>query len=111
MEPRTPQRTNLSFTKWECCSPTSKTEYIERDRERLDWIIKNGSLPQITWLLVKKEYQRHLSKLLGRDVAISFVDVSDPPKHDSGFETELVSLDQKMEKERADGCVVHGKNL
>jgi len=85
---------------------------LRRDEKLIKRIVKHGVLPRIAWNSVKREYERHLSQLTGRDrFKVIFLDVGRKDEDAPFLEVDSMDVDVTMEQQFAQGIVVHGKNM
>jgi hypothetical protein len=87
--------------------PIIGRHYLHRDQRRVAHILKTGTMPGVDWTKVNREYHINLKQFLHRSVHVVFLDTSG----NASFDVERIDLDQLMDKENADGCVVHGESL
>jgi len=92
--------------------PSYVDKSLPRDRKLLRRIMDEGSLPEVDWRCVKREYQKYLAQLTHRAyVNVFFLDVSRKEGDPKFAETTSVDVDDVMAQNNAEGIVVHGKNM
>jgi hypothetical protein len=81
---------------------------IRRDLRRTTHIIDHGTMPEINWSDVKREFETSTSQVLHRAVSIQFIDVNNGS---NSFDSPLIDLDTLMSNQDIAGCVIHGRHV